>query len=367
MRNIYLRAILPLSFSVLIFTIPLAHVDIFAQEAPASSTVPNQTPKHGHGLDEITYTHEDWTKISLEGSTLKTGPVIQAPGTYDLPQNNFVRQLYRVEWRPNDPIDLFIVLPKHVAKPPVVLYLYSYPQDSDRFKNDHWCEAVTDGGVAAVGFVSALTGQRYHDRPMKHWFVSELPESLAESTHDVQLILNYLASRGDLDMDRVGMFGQGSGGAIAILASAADPRIKALDVLMPWGDWPDWLAKSKVVPEGERASFLTPGFLANVAPLDPATWVPKVKAERIRIQDVRTDPSTPVSAQDRLEAAAPERAKIDQFGDSRALYPAAAGGKIFSWIKEQLQSNGKAMADNSPRIQYFPAAGGGPSALPSTK
>ena len=62
----------------------------------------------------------------------------------------------------------------------------------------------------------ALTGQRYHDRPMKEWFVSELRESLATSAHDVQMVLNYLASRGDVDMNRVGMFGDGSGASIAI-------------------------------------------------------------------------------------------------------------------------------------------------------
>jgi hypothetical protein len=39
------------------------------------------------------------------------------------------------------------------------------------------------------GFVSALTGHRYHDRPMKEWFLSELQECLAVA-HDVQLVLN---------------------------------------------------------------------------------------------------------------------------------------------------------------------------------
>src|ERR1035441_1223230 len=49
--------------------------------------------------------------------------------------------------------------------------------------------------------------------------------SLALTVHDVQMVLNYLETRGDLDMSRVGMFGQGSGGAIAVLAAAADSRI----------------------------------------------------------------------------------------------------------------------------------------------
>jgi hypothetical protein len=53
--------------------------------------------------------------------------------------------------------------------------------------------------------VSALNGHRYTYRPMKQWFVSELQEALGSSVHDVQMILNYLSTRDDLDMSRVGM------------------------------------------------------------------------------------------------------------------------------------------------------------------
>lgn len=72
--------------------------------------------------------------------------------------------------------------------------------------------AVTREGFAAVGFVSALTGHRYHDRPMREWFISEPQECLAVSAHDVQMVLDYLGTRGDLNTDRVGMVAEGSGG-----------------------------------------------------------------------------------------------------------------------------------------------------------
>jgi hypothetical protein len=135
----------------------------------------------------------------------------------------------------------------------VILYLYGYPAGTDRFQNEGVQGAVTRDGLAAVGFVSALTGHRYHDWPMREWFISELQKCLATSAHDVQMILDYLATRHDLDMDRVGMFTKGSGASIGILASAADPRIKVLDAIDPWGDWPAWMAASPVVPEEKRA------------------------------------------------------------------------------------------------------------------
>src|SRR5208337_4932272 len=107
-------------------------------------------------------------------------------------QPQFTRQVLRVMWRPGDPIDLYIIKPVGVKKPPVILYLFDYPTENDHYRRNEFCRLLTKEGFAAVGFVPALTGQRYHDRPMKEWFVSELKESLAASAHDVQMVLNYL-------------------------------------------------------------------------------------------------------------------------------------------------------------------------------
>ena len=300
--------------------------------------------------------HEDWNSITLETSTLK----LEAPllgEIDDIPGKPFIRERWQLTWRPGDTEDVYVVRPRGIAKPPVILYLYSFPQDTARYKDDAWCTTTTSRGYAAVGFVSALTGYRAEHRPAKEWFVSELQEALASSVHDVQMILNYLATRGDLDMSRVGMFGQGSGGTIAILASAADSRITALDVLTPWGDWPDWLQTSKLVPDGERAKYVTPEFLALVAPFDPVRWLPKVKARSVRVQDVRHDGVVADVCEERIESAAPGFAEIDQYGDGRAFYPYAAGGRIFDWISAQLQPGAKPQeaADKSQLVHFFPS------------
>jgi hypothetical protein len=298
---------------------------------------------------------ESWTEIQLKKGELQAATPLLGEKD-DVPTATFIRERYQLLWRPGDPLDVYVIRPRGLAKPPVILYLYSFPQDTDRFKNDRWCEAVTANGFAAVGFVSALTGHRFHDRPAKQWFVSELQESLATSTHDVQMILNYLDTRQDLNMDRVGMLGVGSGGAIAILASAADSRIKALDLVSPWGDWPEWLAKSSLVPQNERSAYLTPEFLAKVAPLDPVEWFPKVKATAVQIQNIRLTPTLPDKVQERIEAAAPSFAVVDQFGNMRAYYPESAGGKVFDWLKAQLQLDASTIdvAANTPGVHYFP-------------
>jgi hypothetical protein len=277
---------------------------------------------------------EHWDKLSLRDNDLRPDPPIY--GQVDT-FPGFTRELLRVQWRGGDPIDLYVIRPAGVAKPPVILYLYSYPAESDRYLNLAFCKTVTKDGFAAVGFVSALTGQRYHDRPMKQWFVSELREALVTSVHDVQMVLNYIQTRGDLDISRVGIFGQGSGGTIAILSAAVDPRLKAVDVMDPWGDWPVWMAQSQLIPEQERGTYTSADFLKGAAPLDPLVWLQRLEGRAFRLQENLFDRSDPETVRREFEAAAAGRAAIVKYSDlGEYKEKVTSNGKMLDWLVMQL-------------------------------
>ncbi len=132
------------------------------------------------------------------------------------------------------------------------------------------------------------------------------------------------------------MLGQGSGASIAILAASADRRIKVLDLLDPWGDWPEWLKESPLVPEAERPNYLKPEFLARVAPLDPVLHLPRLSSRSIRMQQVLADVVNPKACNEHLAAAAPPTTKVVQFDDTQAYYEAWKIRGSFGWIKEEL-------------------------------
>jgi len=321
--------------------------------SPAEKTpVPGLDPKTGIPYyEEI---QEDWSSLEIGVSKLEPQPPLV--GAID-EEDKFTRVMVRVQWRPGDPIDLWIMLPKGVKKPPVVLYLYGANQEDNRFRENHWCERVTSGGVAAVGFVSAFTGQRFHDRPMKQWFVSELQEALGSTVHDVKFILDYLANSGQVDMDHVGMFGEGSGGTIAILAAAADPRIKAVDALDPWGDWPDFLAKSSVVAgDPNHDDYVKPEFLKKVANLDPVKWLPQLKVP-IRIQQVRDNDLTPLECKEAIKAAAPKQAEVLRFAAVMDLGKREGQGRLFDWIKDRLREPVKPGTQADPKVSVAQKVG----------
>ena len=301
-----------------------------AQIVRPSTGIKDSAESTFHGLQE------DWTSPAMSTSHLK--PARPLEFVTDRPR--LTVELVRLQWRPADPIDVYVMKPKGIKKPPVIIYLYGYPTDTDIFRRDEYEDLVTKNGVAAVGFVSALTGHRYHDRPMKEWFLSELQQSLTTSAHDVQMVLNYLTSRGDLDMDRVGMFTQGSGASIAVLASAVDPRIKVLEALDPWGSWPTWLADSRFVPEDERADFMKPEFLKKVAPLDPVDWLPTIQAKKFRLDQELFDADTPPPARDKLRAAVPPGSRVETYKSMDEFKAAFEHGENLEWIQRELQSLG---------------------------
>lgn len=282
---------------------------------------------------------ENWRELADIKSGLQPRPPIEVQKDE---QSEFVREFVRLQWRSSDPIDLWVMRPKMSVKVPVVLYLYSYPEDTDRFLDNAWCERVTQAGFAAVGFVAALTGQRYHNRPMKEWFISELEESLGSSVHDVQLILNYLTDRGDIDMGKIGMFGMGSGASIAILAAQADKRIKALDLLDPWGDWPDWLRESPAVPVEERSRYTTEEFLKSVETLDPVSYLPHLKTQSIRLQQTLTEQVTPKSAKERIAASVSDPSKVVKYANAEEHLKAWQVSGLSGWIKQKLRPQNQA-------------------------
>jgi hypothetical protein len=253
----------------------------------------------------------------------------------------FVRELLRLQWRTNDPIEVWLIRPKVAGKVPekvpVILYLYGYPDTGERFRDDGWCKRATADGFAAVAFVGALTDYRFKDRPLKQWFVSELAESLGSTTHDVQMLLNHLAQRGDLDVDHVGVFGMGSGGTIAILAAQADARISTLDLLDPWGDWPDWLKNSPVVPLAERPKYLTKEFLQSVSSLDPVSYFPALKTPSIRLQQMLNEPVTPSTAKEMIAGAAPLRTTFVKYQTAEDLLKSWQVAGLSGWIKQNMR------------------------------
>jgi len=126
--------------------------------------------------------------------------------------------------------------------------------------------------------------------------------------------------------------------------------------LNPWGDWPDWMAKSAIIPENERPNYVKPEFLKKVAPLDPVQWLPQLKSQGIRIQRLKDDTVTPQVAEERIEAAAGPAVKVVHYENVQQFYASSSGGRVFQWVKDRVRPipEGKLATDGVRKTQSLP-------------
>ncbi len=318
-------------FSGILWLLLISFVPLAAGQSTGAPPTADSTPKGAPIY------HELFTTPSLKDSQMMPMQIDGPPGV-DNTHEGYKVEWWRMSWRPADPIEVFVLKPTGVTKPPVILNMWGYPNDVDIYRIEAVQKELVKGGFAVVGFASAMTGQRYHDQPAKVWFLSQLPQCLAATAHDIQLMIDFVEQRRDLDTSRIGMFANGSSASIAILASAVDPRIKVLDVLDPWGDWSNWLATSTFVPPAERADYLKPEFLKNTSPLDTLAWLPKIQAKKFRLQQPEFNSENPNSVKEKIRKAAPAGTTVVEYKTMDELKATFPHSSNLEWLKHELSA-----------------------------
>ncbi len=96
--------------------------------------------------------------------------------------------------------------------------------------------------------------------------------TLSRNVWDLRCCLDYLETRSEVDRNRLGMMGLSYGGTVSAFTAAADPRVKATDVICfinPWGEFGirQWLnlCGSQVLP-GVYRWFDTDDIAGLIAP-----------------------------------------------------------------------------------------------------
>jgi hypothetical protein len=122
------------------------------------------------------------------------------------------------------------------------------------------------------------------------------------------------------------------------VVAAEDPRIKVLDVLDPWGDWPTWIATSPFVPDDERADYMKPEFFKKAATLETLEWLPKIQAKAFRFQQNVFEADTPKPIKQKLREAAPHGTTFVQYQTMEEFKAAFPKSTNLDWVKRQLKS-----------------------------
>ena len=133
----------------------------------------------------------------------------------------------------------YLALPATVSPPyPCILLLHGLGAS----KEDWWRESTDEKQLTrqllSAGFaVTALDipyhGERTHNNDYEsawlmivdHGRINNYREMLVQSTGEHRRVIDYLATRSEIDADRIGILGRSVGGLVTFILTAIDPRV----------------------------------------------------------------------------------------------------------------------------------------------
>ena len=163
-----------------------------------------------------------------------------------------------------------------------------------------FCNMLAQHGVHALFVKMPYYGPRRDPSSPRRMVSPDPRETVAGMTQavlDVRRATAWLATRPEIDADRLGIFGISLGGITASLAATVELRLKNVCLLLAGGDigQAGWDA-----PEARqvRDRWLAQGgtreqFVAILRPIDPVTYAPAARGKRILMLNATDDEVIP--------------------------------------------------------------------------
>ncbi len=199
--------------------------------------------------------------------------------------------------------------PTSGGKHPAVIVLHILGAD---FALSRYLAArLADRGVAALFVKLPYYGERRGNDPQKRFLSADLDRSvtaMGQGVSDVRRAAAWLASRGEVDKDKLGVTGISLGGIVSSIAASVDPTLNRAALLLAGGGLGEVLWE---MPEAEkyRALWIAAGktkadLIVLTKPFDPLTYAAGLRGKRILMMAGTVDEVIPPSAAKALWEAA---------------------------------------------------------------
>lgn len=189
---------------------------------------------------------------------------------------------------------------------------------------------LAEAGILVVIIDAWWAGERYrpeHARMVEANYLEALVRGWVETTRDVSLVIDALAKRDDVDVERVGVCGRSGGGIVSLMAAARDTRVTAVT---SWAGCSDieGLARSKA-PDAVVDGFIAdaPGVKDLLKEFDLTYHASSAPPTAILMMNNRKDPAMPIAlaeaTHEKLLAAyadMPERLRFRVLDTKRATH-----------------------------------------------
>ena len=207
---------------------------------------------------------------------------------------------------------------------PLVLLLHGLTSDKSAWlKSEFMHGGELTKGLLAAGYAVMMLDAQYHgDRAVyndyidpgemifRHRWGARYSNMLTQSIVDYRRAIDYLGTRDEIDLNRIGIIGYSMGGHMTFLLAASEPRVKTI--------------VSCVVPE-------TPGMLTAAS-----TFVRSLENKPLLMMMAQKDQFYTVEFAQQLFDSVPGDSKSLRFFDSGHSLPIEYTAQVVEWVDENL-------------------------------
>ena len=220
-------------------------------------------------------------------------------------------------------VPAILLLPAGVARAPAALLLHGYSSRKEQM-SDGAGRALLAEGIASLAIDLPMHGERgdpVQAQAMRNPL--ELRRKWHEGLDECALALRHLASREDIDGERLAIVGYSLGAFVAVAVAARDESVKAI-VLAAGGDLP----------------ARTPLSIVARKVADPVKAVRRLDGRPLLMVNGRRDETVRPDQAQRLFAAAGEPKEL-RWWDGGHVLPASVARDASVWLAERLSSSGR--------------------------
>jgi len=232
-------------------------------------------------------------------------------------------------------VPALLMRPTGAERPPCALFLHGLGGDKDQAKLV--AALLAPYGIAVLAIDARLHGDRAPDEGLDEaalagdFFATGGP--LVRTVIDNRRAIDYIATRDDVDTERIVVVGASMGAILGSVLSAVDKRVDAAALIVGGGDWATLLATSEH-PLAVRLREAG-GDGALLARIDPVNFVGHVSPRPVLMVNGTTDAIMPTACAEALHAAAGEPKEIIWYEGGHVGMPPQTLMAIGAWIVEQ--------------------------------
>ncbi len=218
----------------------------------------------------------------------------------------YTRTDFTFDGLPGRPVPAALALPETSAPPwPCILFLHGIGQDKEFL--DEIAPPFVAAGFAVATFDQFMRGERRLKEANVLEEVLAFRHRAAFTVIESRRLIDYLATRADIDMRRIYICGASYGAITGCNVAAFDKRVAAAAITYGGGDLPRLLASEEAAKL--LAFWLRPAVYAAawfLAPADPVKHVADIAPRPVLFQNGRHDALIPPAAAQALFDAAGE-------------------------------------------------------------